>query len=477
MAHLFWSFLNTFFNRGFSTIFAVILGHLLLPETLGYYVALMLAVNYITSLGCLHTGGAIVYNLNRNDQAERGRYFVAGWLIAMGLSALVAGLAWVFQSQLADLFNVSARQLFFVFILPLIFLKTNRMYLTRVLHADLRLKTEAIINFTAAFLQVSVCFILLLSDFRLGGALAAVYCGDIVAVALMGWLSIRRFGLPFSSLMQPARAIFRFSAYNHLSRAAVFLDQNIDLLFVTYFLSKFSLASYNYAIKFSLLFLMFGNSISHVTFPKLARAFSRNDHEEASRIYRLSINFAFCLLSGGGLFIVIHADFLIQLVLPSEYLNIIPTLTILLGGLVLFGAFSSVGGIFSAYGKPHYNIYVNMPALAVNIILCFILIPRWGIEGAAIATAGSFILRALCNITLIRHKTSLDFSHTKLLLFTMLYWGILFFTWNNVVPLILCEIILISFTILTVTVLLEQPEREILKKVVKKIKTMHHEIL
>jgi O-antigen/teichoic acid export membrane protein len=62
--------------------------------------------------------------------------------------------------------------------------------------------------------------------------------------------------------------------------------------------------------------------------------------------------------------------------------------------LVLGAILASIGQYFT-YGiqialKSHYTLYLNLSALVINVILNFVLIPRLGIVGAALATVLSF---------------------------------------------------------------------------------------
>jgi len=462
MAHLFWSFLNTFLTRGFSLIFIVVLGNFLLPETLGYYVALILVVDYVGSLACVQTGEALIYKLNSVAPEERCRYFASGWISITGMALLVVFIAFCFSSQIADVFDITEAQNLLLFCLPLVILKTNRLYLTKAMHADLCLKQEAVINFIAAVLQIFVCVMLLIGGYGLYGVITAIYFGDMAALILLVVFCIRNLGVSFKSLRQPLKEIFHFSIYSHVSMATVFLDKNIDLFFVTYFLSKISVASYNYAIKFGLLFLMVGNSVSRVTYPRLAKAAAKSDWVEFSRIYRLSMNFAFFGLSCVGLWVIIHAEFLIHLVLPSNYLNIIPTLTILIAGLAIFGAFISVGTVFSAIGKPGYDTIINIPALGINVLLCVTLVPTWGMNGAAIATAISFALRAFLGMAFVKYILRLDCIYMRFCTFIILFLAVLTFMSLADIGVVWAEILFVAYTLIALFFQLNRSDRQYL---------------
>jgi Na+-driven multidrug efflux pump len=70
-------------------------------------------------------------------------------------------------------------------------------------------------------------------------------------------------------------------------------------------------------------------------------------------------------------------------------------LQVILPGIVFMVIFRVLSGQIAGMGKPQLSIYVFGPALVLNIILNFILIPPYGALGAAIATNISYALGAV----------------------------------------------------------------------------------
>ncbi len=55
-------------------------------------------------------------------------------------------------------------------------------------------------------------------------------------------------------------------------------------------------------------------------------------------------------------------------------------------------------------GNESYTLISRVSSTVLNVVLNALLIPRWGLEGAAIATAGSAILLNLENTIWVRKK-------------------------------------------------------------------------
>jgi Na+-driven multidrug efflux pump len=68
---------------------------------------------------------------------------------------------------------------------------------------------------------------------------------------------------------------------------------------------------------------------------------------------------------------------------------------VLLPGVVLLTVFKVINMDLSGKGKPWVSLKAMLPALIINIILNFILIPQQGASGAALASTISYTIAAI----------------------------------------------------------------------------------
>jgi O-antigen/teichoic acid export membrane protein len=97
---------------------------------------------------------------------------------------------------------------------------------------------------------------------------------------------------------------------------------------------------------------------------------------------------------------------LISIVVPAlaflrpVYLPAVAPLCALLPGIIALSIHKVISGDLAGRGRPEYATYTSFLALFVTVIGNIILIPRWGILGAAYASSCAYIVQALALVVL-----------------------------------------------------------------------------
>lgn len=402
MKQYLWSILHKVTGKGFSTVLALVLGNLLLPREMGLYVAVVMVASYAIATLSLGVDSAIVQKLNDVELSERrGAYFAGGAIAVGALAVLVPLLLELFRAPLLRLFDLDAAPALYTLALPLVFFRINSRYYSSCLQADVEFRRLVGITAIGSSVKLAGALTLLALGYGLPGLMVGLYAGELAEVTLLALRAYRKYGFALGpATLGAAKDTLGFGLIIHLSAVAVFLDKNVDLLLVNYYLGKEDLAVYNYAMQGALLLLLLGSAISSVTYPRLTAAFSSGDAARVKRLYSGAIRTVFTILSIGALAGLIHIRSLVSLVLPDFYLRLADPFTLLAFAMVLFGAVASVGTVLTAKGVPQYGAILNWGAVLVNGALCLILIPRHGVMGAAVATGGTFTLRAVASLVL-----------------------------------------------------------------------------
>jgi stage V sporulation protein B len=107
-----------------------------------------------------------------------------------------------------------------------------------------------------------------------------------------------------------------------------------------------------------------------------------------------------CVVLPTGLGVGFFAKDIVTLIFGDSFVYAVLPLQILIIGTVIFGLVKAIGSSLAGIGRVDVNLKITAFGAMVNIILNFLLIPLYGIVGAAIATITSFIIIALSIIYL-----------------------------------------------------------------------------
>jgi len=169
----------------------------------------------------------------------------------------------------------------------------------------------------------------------------------------------------------------------------------IDILMLSLFLSDFNIGIYSFAAIFVEGFLQISVVIRTVANPKLIRLLINNNQHEViefcRKISRMSVSI-FIIICGGVLLVF---PFL-EPFFPSQLVKLCyPLLLVLTSGLFILSATIPFDQILLQAGYPAYQSVLMTINLMVNVALNLILIPVFGLYGAAIATAIAFVCAAI----------------------------------------------------------------------------------
>jgi len=178
--------------------------------------------------------------------------------------------------------------------------------------------------------------------------------------------------------------------------------QNMDLWFITRLLSGYNQAGYyGLAQYISRALMMLPVAVSGAVFPTLTQAISQQDEARCCRLIRQSFRFALIIMVGAIavlgssmqelIVVVFGADFA-----PATY----PTICLMFAALLFAVEFIARTVLVSA-GKPTLCLAAFAPVVPINILLNYVLVTRYGMIGASLATTATAALAAGILITLV----------------------------------------------------------------------------
>jgi O-antigen/teichoic acid export membrane protein len=308
-----------------------------------------------------------------------------GGLVAGAVYLLSTPIAWVLDSQMVgEGIELAAP--------GLLFFSLNKL-LMGVLSGTRRLKPFAAAQGLRVLIILFVCLSIAFLDqpgYMLG------LCFSISELALLPFLIF---------LLRPKRSHFFVTPtfhhwlkiHFHFGRKAMvngFLSESyirIDILILSIFLSDFDVGVYSFAAMFVEGLFQVPVVVRTVSNPELVRLISLGNKAKV---------IGFCrkvALMSLGMFVMIGTGVLVVFpflgpYFPKDLVTLsYPLLIILLCGLVVFSTTIPFDHILLQAGQPSHQSLLMTINVMVNVIFNLALIPRFGLYGAATATAIAFI--------------------------------------------------------------------------------------
>ena len=360
---------------------------------------------------------------------EKGQlYFLSVIIPLLGfiLSLLVYFL---FKQQIFELLNASPllKDNFFYIILLVFFIGFYDV-LTAVSRSFLSAAAPIFIN--EVFLKVYSMLALLLHWFGyvdFSTFLKIYLFGYFLKFAILFLIQWKndRFSLAFSLNDLKLKEISSFGLFVFVGGASVMLVTRLDMMMIGSMLDLEQVAFYTVAFFIGNAIKVPGKSIAAISSPLVAKALEKLDYKETQTLYtKSSIN---QLIIAGVLFLCIWLNI-------DEIFSLLPAkfqggkwVVFYISMAQLFNMITGINGTIIVNSKYYrYDLYTNVILVVTTVITNYFLILKYGIDGAAMATAISislfnFIRLILIKVKMNMHPFSLQTIKTILLLFVMFF--------------------------------------------------------
>jgi len=265
-----------------------------------------------------------------------------------------------------------------------------------------QMKTYAYIMVLQSFLMALFIVAFVWFGFGVQGAVWGIVL-SVLGGCIFGLYRSRKFlHLTLHGLLQGAKRLVSFGSQVFVANAFGLILAYTDILLIGYFLAAEDVGYYSVAVSVSTFFLLVPQAIQRITYPATSEYWSQNDHQALSRMIDKSMKYSACILLPLGLGVGFFAQDLVVGIFGQEFRDAAWPLCVLLIARVITGSTSvPVGLSFSGVGRPDIPLKISGIAAAANVGLNVLLIPPWGILGAAIATTVSLLLGVIIFLALM----------------------------------------------------------------------------
>jgi len=241
---------------------------------------------------------------------------------------------------------------------------------------------------TKLIIQVAAIFLGYGTAGLAGGFVAGMAAGAILNLHLLTLRPVR-FG------MHHIRSLFRFSLWSLAAGGGAFILSFADTVLIGYFMANTEVGIYQTAQNLTTVATFTALALRTVLYPKLSRWHHEDNtwmiERNLARAFTYSFMLAVPVCVGGWLL----SERLLYFLYGAPFVPGTPALIILLGMQIPFVLTCLMNTALSALDHPEAAGRATLLAASVNIVLNLMLIPTFGLSGAAIATLTATLVLAV----------------------------------------------------------------------------------
>lgn len=230
------------------------------------------------------------------------------------------------------------------------------------------------------------------AGFKLSGAAAAFVISVFITSILSVYYLLKSFPEMNSIASIPdTKEIVSFSVTVLLSTLFINLIVWTDTLMLGYLRSSEEVGVYNAVARTALLMGNILASFIPVFAPIISDLFNRSEIQKLETLFKIVTKWIFKLSFPLFLFIVLFSKEILAM-FGADFVQGWSSLAILSFAQIINASAGPVAFILMMSGKPKMLMYNSLLVCMINIVLNYVLIPRYGIIGAAIASCSSIII-------------------------------------------------------------------------------------
>ena len=361
---------------------------LLSPAERGFQAIVVLLPTLATTVALLSVPGVLPVVLHRGVAPQR--LFRAAWALALAMTVLVCALALTsmpvliryLQRQAEGQYLLDERIVWLgiLVLIPLLLGEMVRGWLVSLQ----RVRAYAVSQIVQAVVQLLLTLVLV--AWRGTGAWGAVWATvsatwvglGVAMVALGDWGAfVPRFD---RAALTPT---LRLGLQAHLGNTVQLLNYQLDTLLIAGLLAGSAVGLYSIAVSLATQLWNVPNAVALVLLPHVAAGGARSTPAAARHTLLLALLGALALLGG---------SFALLALLNPAFLPAWPALVLLLPGVVALSVSKVLASDLGGRGLPRYATLGAAVAVLVTIPGDLLLIPRWGILGAAAVSTVAYSL-------------------------------------------------------------------------------------
>ena len=355
------------------------------PEDFGWYSFVLVYVGFVAILPELGMDSILIRNMARDDQqsAEILSNAITLRLLSVVVSIITGVLVFQFLGTPSSLTMVMAVAMPYVASFSLgAFAETRfRARMAMMIPAAGKVASKILL-----FLFVVLGLRLVSGELVLLAAVALTVLPDILSTSFVFLSSARQVKLGLVISWRAWVSILSESWPLALMAILVMVYLRIDVLMLSLMSTPEAVGNYAAAFKLVEVWGGIAMALGVSLLPMLSRSAAGQSNLDFWKTYQQSFGGLMLLLVPVSFFISLYSRDIVTLIYGAQYQQSALALRLLIWGQV----FASAGVLYTtaltASGRQRLNLVLSLASALVNVLINLILIPAFGISGAAIAT-------------------------------------------------------------------------------------------
>lgn len=247
-----------------------------------------------------------------------------------------------------------------------------------------------------------------------------------------------------------SKKIIKFGAFIWIGSVLTSIITRSDIILLTYFRNLAEVGLYNAALITAAILLIFARPIRETLYPIISDLWARQQKNKVTKGVAIITKMILVAILPLSIIFIVFPEIVIGNTFGSEFIKASTTLVILSLSTMLIAISTIFIITIMAINKPKETAKIALIGATLNIIFNLLLIPSYGIEGAAISTLVSSIAVLIMSVRFLKNKIKLQFQTKEIA--TAIFGGVLMILITSLAKgvIILNNVILETFIVLSI---------------------------
>jgi len=388
-------FVGNFLGMGSLFLMRLLSARYLRPGQYGLFVLGITFVNFITIVSLSGLPRGLARELPRTEY--KSEIFVAAGLICIPISLILAAGTWFFAGEIERLFGQQGLlRVLAIFSFSIPFLVVSKLTIGGIRGLENtkgKILIEDISNQFSKLLGILLAIGIGLNvlGFSIVWTLGSVFAGLVSVYYVKSHSLAPPFSVCLGEVKNQIKPLFVFSLPLMVSESLWRLMKQTDNFVIGYFHPSELIGVYDASFLIARIIFFIPIAFSYLFLPQFTTLYSQ-DSPERTEFYQLVTQWMLLLIGPLYISIAVAPELILETVYGSEYkLGEIP-LFVLSTGYVVHIVFGLNIEALTAIGETKQIMIGNLLGFLFNIVLNLILVPKYGMEGAAVASTTTFVV-------------------------------------------------------------------------------------